>query len=223
MIMKKIFTLLLASSFILSNADAQTKFNVKAGVNRSGWSGDAISNFNNLLEFADGYVNTSNKTGFYAGVSAEIPLSNSFALEGGLGYSLKGYSLKGNIAADKLEFLGAGASANLNSHYIDMPVYLKANIGEGFHVYAGPQVSYLLKNDLRVKAGALGFNLFNQNYDVTDQFNKVDVALSGGVGYTFNNGVTINAGYDHGLSRLDKNGNMNAYNRNVKVGLGFRF
>jgi hypothetical protein len=223
MIMKKIFTLLLASSFILSNADAQTKFNVKAGVNRSGWSGDEISNFNNLLEFADGYVNTSNKTGFYAGVSAEIPLSNSFALEGGLGYSLKGYSLKGNIAADKLEFLGAGASANLNSHYIDMPVYLKANIGEGFHVYAGPQVSYLLKNDLRVKAGALGFNLFNQNYDVTDQFNKVDVALSGGVGYTFNNGVTINAGYDHGLSRLDKNGNMNAYNRNVKVGLGFRF
>ena len=221
--MKKIFTLLLVSAFVYTNVDAQTKFNVKAGINRSGWQGDAVNNFNNLLEFADGYINTSTKTGFYAGVSAEIPLSNAFALEGGLGYSLKGYSMKGNIAADKLDFLGAGATANLNSHYIDMPVYLKANITEGLHVFAGPQVSYLVKNDLRVRAGAMGFNLFNQKYDVTDQFNKVDVALSGGLGYTFNNGLTLQAGYDHGLSRIDKNGNMNAYNRNVKVGVGFRF
>jgi len=33
----------------------------------------------------------------------------------------------------------------------------------------------------------------------------------------------VNAGYDHGLSRLDKNSNFKSYNRTFKVGVGFRF
>ena len=63
--------------------------------------------------------------------------------------------------------------------------------------------------------------IFNE-YTAPD-FNKADVALTGGASYTFDNGFSINAGYDHGLSRLDKNSSFKSYNRTFKVGVGFRF
>ena len=53
--------------------------------------------------------------------------------------------------------------------------------------------------------------------------NSIDVGLTGGLGYQFNNGFSISASYDHGLSRLDKNENFKAYNQAVKVGVGFTF
>ena len=72
-------------------------------------------------------------------------------------------------------------------------------------------------------ARLLGFSLLRTNMDVTSYFNKADVAVTGGASYTFDNGFSINAGYDHGLSRLDKNSQFKSYNRTVKVGVGFRF
>jgi hypothetical protein len=221
--MKKIFTLVAVALIVITNVNAQTKFGIRAGVNHSSWKGDAINSFEDLLSMTDGYVTTSGKTGFHAGGYAEIPLSQTISLQPGVYYSQKGYQMKGTIAADKMDFLNATATAKLQSHYIDIPVYLKANLGGGFHIYAGPQVSYLAKNDLKVDAGALGFSVFNRNFDVTDQFNTVDVGVSGGIGYDFANGLTINAGYDHGLSRVDKNDNFKSYNRNLKVGIGWKF
>ena len=59
---------------------------------------------------------------------------------------------------------------------------------------------------------------------LADEGNEgVDVAIAGGVGYTFDNGFNIKAGYDYGLGKLDKNDNFKAYNRVVKLSLGFSF
>ena len=90
-------------------------------------------------------------------------------------------------------------------------------------VYAGPQVSYLVRSTLNAKLGVLGISLFNKGIDITGRFNKVDLGLSGGLGYQFDNGINIKAGYDHGLSRLDKNDNYDAYNRVVKISVGYTF
>ena len=84
-----------------------------------------------------------------------------------------------------------------------MPVLVKAEVARGLKIYAGPQLSYLVKNNLNLRAGALGFDVLNTNMDVTNQFKTVDVSLVGGVGYKFDNGLSIEAGYDHGLSRID--------------------
>lgn len=222
--MKKIFTLTLSAFFlIVATATAQTKFGVKAGLNSSSWKGNAVSNLNDLVEFADGYVVTKGRTGFHAGGFVQIPLSEVFSIEPGVYYSQKGYSLEGNMQIGKLDFLSASATADVQSHYIDVPVLVKANIAKGLQLFAGPQVSYLAKNNLRVQAGALGFNVFKRDMDITKQFNELDVALVGGIGYQFDNGFSINAAYDHGLSRLDKNSNFESYNRVFKIGVGFAF
>jgi hypothetical protein len=222
--MKKYF-LLIAVSFAASISFAQTKasFGAKAGIINSSMTGEAVNNFKDLLDFADGHISTSNRTGFYAGVNGNIPLGGTISVEPGIYYSQKGYTLKGDLNLKGLEFLGANASAKLQSQYLDMPVLLKANLGSGFNVFAGPQFSYLVQSDLRTQAGVLGFNLLDKTLDATDQFNRWDAAVTGGLGYTFKNGMNISASYDHGLSKLDKNQNMNAYSRGIRVGIGINF
>lgn len=222
--MKKIYTLSALIFFVaVTKMNAQVNVGIGAGLNHSSLKGEAMGSFNNLMELSNGMITTQPRTGLYAGGFVEMPLGGIFSLQPGVYYSQKGYSMKGELMGDKIEFLGAGARADLQSHYVDVPLVLKAELAKGLQLYAGPQLSYLVKSNLKMDAGLLGISLFKRNMDVTDNFNKADWAVTGGAAYTFNNGFFINAAYDHGLSRIDRNSNLESYNRNFKVGVGFKF
>ncbi len=221
--MKKQFLLFAFVAFYsISFAQSTTTFGIKAGISSAGLKGDAAESLNNLLDFSNGMITTGNRTGFFAGGFANIPLSGNISIEPGLYYTQKGYQMKGSLNVKGLEFLGANATANLNSQYLDIPLLLKANF-DGLQVFVGPQVSYLVKSDLKLKAGLLGFNLLNTNLDATSQFNRWDAGVTGGVGYQFKNGMNLNASYDYGLMKADANKNMDVYNRGFKLGLGISF
>jgi hypothetical protein len=222
--MKKIYTLAaVLLIFAVAPIKAQMKYGITGGLSHSSWKGDAVGNLNNLLDFADGMITTRARNGVFAGGFVEMPLGGGFSIQPGVYYSQKGYAMEGRVTADKLDFLGAGAKADLVSHYIDIPVVLKAEVAKGFQVYAGPQLSYLLKSNLKMDAGLLGISLFKRTMDVTENFNKADLGLTGGAAYTFENGFSVTASYDHGLSRLDKNSSFKSYNRGFKVGIGYTF
>jgi hypothetical protein len=104
-----------------------------------------------------------------------------------------------------------------------MPVLAKVYVAKGFHLFAGPQVSYLANNTVRARASVLGFSLLNQELNTTNNFQKWDVGLTGGLGYKFENGINLQASYDHGLRRLDAQNNFDTYNRVAKVSLGYEF
>ncbi len=223
--MKKLSFILLVTVISVSALAQKTDatFGVKAGLSNAGFRGDAVGNLNDLLDFADGMITTNNRTGLFAGVYATVPLGGAISLEPGLYYTERGYELKGELGIKGLEFLGANAKAQLQQQYIDIPVLLKADLGGGLQVFAGPQVSYLAKSNLKTTAGVLGINLLNRTMDATDQFNRWDMAVTGGVGYQFKNGLNLSASYDYGLSKVDANKNVNGYNTAFKVGVGFRF
>lgn len=222
--MKKIFTLT-AIILLLSGAAgfAQVKTGINAGLNNSKWGGDAMGSLGSLIGFTNDIVTTQPQNGVYVGGFAEIPLTPVLSVQPGIYYSQKGYGMRVEVTGKNIGFLNAGGNIRVQSHYIDIPLLLKAQVAKGLQVYAGPQVSYLAKSNLKTDAGLLGFSLFKSTTDITSQFNKVDLALAGGIGYTFDNGFSINIGYDHGLSRLDKNSITNTYNRTFKAGIGFRF
>jgi hypothetical protein len=203
-------------------AQTTPSFGVRAGVSSATMRGEAANNLNDLLDFTQGNITTSGHTGFFGGAYVNIPVSEQFSIEPALYYSQKGYELRGALNIKGLDFLGANAKAKLTSNYIDLPILLKGNFS-GFQVFAGPQISYLANADLKTTAGLLGFNLLNKTMDATEQFNRWDAGVTGGVGYQFANGLNISASYDHGLSKADKNKNMEAYNRAFKVGLGISF
>ena len=207
----------------LVTSKAKPTFGIRAGILSSGIRGEASNNLNDLLNFANGMITTSNHTGFYAGGYASIPVSAGISLEPGAFYSQKGYEMTGSIDNKTLGFLGANAKAILQSEYIDLPVLLKANLGSGLQIFAGPQFSYLVKANLNTTAGLLGIDLLNNDMDVTKQFNQWDAAVTGGIGYKLSNGININASYDYGLSKIDKNQSSKAYNHAFKVGVGIEF
>jgi len=221
--MKKQF-LLLASVAVsaLSMAQSKPSFGVRAGLSSYSMKGDAVSNLNNLLDYTNGYVTTTGHSGFFAGANASIPVSDLVSIEPGVYYTQKGYEMDGQFNLKGVEFLGASAKAKLTSHYIDVPLLLKLNFN-GLQLFAGPQVSYLAKADLKTTAGVLGFNLLNKTMDATNQFSRWDAGVTGGIGYQFVNGVSLSASYDYGLSKVDANRNLDSYNRGFKLGLGMKF
>lgn len=208
------------SSALQTTNTLKPTFGVRAGVLSSGIRGEASGNFEDLLGFANGMVTTNNRTGFYAGGYASIPIGAGISLEPGVFYSQKGYELTGTLEGKTVGFLGANAKAKLQSDYLDIPVVLKANLGGGLQLFAGPQFSYLMKANLNTTAGLLGIDLLDNNMDVTKQFNQWDAAITGGIGYKLSNGININASYDYGLSKIDKNQNTKAYNHAFKIGVG---
>lgn len=221
--MKRNAILVLMGILLSGGLYAQVRFGIRAGANFSKWAGDDLQVIEDLLEKTDGYVVTKGKTGFHLGGYVDIPISDVFSFEPGLQYSKKGYSIQGDLQIPVLKILALNAGARVQSHYIDMPLYLKAYPVKGFTVFAGPQVSYLVRSTLNAKLGVLGISIFNRGFGITERFNRVDMGLSGGAGYQFDNGLNIQAGYDYGLSKLDKNDNYDAYNRVVKVSLGYTF
>lgn len=205
---------------VAAMAQSTVSFGVRGGVVNSSIKGDAAQNLQSLIEYTGGALTTENKTGYFAGGFVNIPVSEQFSIEPGITYTQKGYTVRGQFGIDGKDLIGAKSELTLG--YVEVPVLAKANFS-GLQLFAGPQVGYLTNAGLHTKAGALGFNFINDKRDVKDQFNDVDVSLTGGVGYQFANGLRLQASYDHGLSRINSGQSMEAYNRAVKVGIGFQF
>lgn len=213
--------LLIASIIIstLANAQVTPSFGIRIGATSSGMRGDAVNNLKDMLDFTNGMITTSDRTGFFAGGFASFPMDNVLSFEPAIYYSQKGYEMKGELGLKGVEFLGANAKAKLNLQYIDIPVMIKANFG-GLQLFGGPQFSYLASANLRTTAGVFGFNLLNKKMNASNQFNKMDIAVTGGIGYQLTSKINILALYDYGLSKVDANKNLNSYNRSIKVGIG---
>ena len=220
---QKIFLTLISGLLLIGTANAQVSFGIRAGANFAKWQGDDLQVIENIVDKTNGYITTKGVTRFHVGGYVDIPVTHGITFEPGLEYSKKGYSMKGDLQVNALKFLGVNVGLQVQSHYIDMPLLIKVDVVKGLNVYAGPQFSYLVRSTLNAKAGVLGINLFNRGYGITSQFNRIDMGLTGGVGYKFDNGFNVQAGYDYGLSKLDKNNNYNAHNRVIKVSVGFSF
>ncbi|MFD3001580.1 porin family protein [Pontibacter toksunensis] len=242
--MKKIFLLIaVAFSLIVSDASAQKRpgyinpeqpyntqkqqskvsFGIRAGVNLADWEGETMQSVQDLVDMSGGSFSQQMRTGFYAGGYVSIPILPGLEIEPGLQYSQKGTVLTGKIPLEQVEFLNTNVTITNKAEYLDMPVLAKVYVGEGFHIFAGPQVSYLLSNKVKAEAGALGFKALNQEFDMKSGFREFDVALTGGLGYKFTNGFNVSAGYDYGLNSIDDNGSFDTFNRVVKASVGFTF
>ena len=215
--------LLVAFTTVTITTNAQVKPVIKAGVIQSTWKGEARQSFDQLVDRTDGYITTRNRTAFYVGAGIELPISDIVSIEPSLLYTQRGYGIKGNLTINDMKIEALDARATSQMHYIDLPVLLKVKPAAGLQLFAGPQVSYLVKNNLRADVAVLGFSLINSDLDITDQFNRWDVGVTGGVGYEFANGIGISAAYERGFQRLDKNQNFKAFNEGYKAGLTYRF
>ncbi|MBK9531127.1 MAG: outer membrane beta-barrel protein [Chitinophagaceae bacterium] len=78
---------------------------------------------------------TKGKKGPHIGGYVRIPMGEVFSFEPGLQYSKKGYSIKGDFQIPVLKYFGINIGAQVQQHYIDIPLVIKANVVKGLQVF----------------------------------------------------------------------------------------
>jgi opacity protein-like surface antigen len=185
---------LLVAAPVAAAAQTGMTFGVKAGVNSSTVKDEGNSEIGRLL-------------GLIGGVAIGGNITDA------IGIQVEGlYSQRG--AKDESE----APEFKLKTNYIDVPVTLNVGGGSGstrFNLFTGPQVSFLLS----AEASAEGVEL-----DIKDQLESMDLGWTVGAGALFNDKITLDARYTHGLKNMSKNelDNDEVKNRTFSVMVGIR-
>ncbi|MDP3682238.1 MAG: porin family protein [Flavobacterium sp.] len=181
---KLIFASLVITFMTLTNANAQdsaSKFGVKGGVNFSNLYTEDVDD-NNVL------------TGFNVGFFAKLPISNNIALQPEISYTGKGAELVYNNSL-------VSGTAQFKLDYIEVPLLLVVNVTKNFNIHAGPYAAYMVSAKTTNKSDSGSYN-FEDNID-TDDFNKFDAGLAGGVGIDLEP-VSFGVRYNYGLTKIGK-------------------
>lgn len=134
------------------------------------------------------------RPGLNIGIAGEYRFSQRFALEPGLYYSMQGY-----------QYDNEGMTARLQCDYLNIPVYAKAYLFKGFHVFAGPQLGINVR--AKVKDMIISYTpgyIRRITGSVKENVNKFDFSLGVGAGYLFDFGLTVSANYNIGLTNIYK-------------------
>ncbi|HLW14891.1 MAG TPA: porin family protein [Flavobacteriaceae bacterium] len=168
---------------------------------------------------AKGGVNFSNitnsdmdsKTGFHIGVLAEVFFSEQFSLQPEILYSTQGAELKGDYS-----------TAKYNLDYVSVPVMAKYYVVDGFNIQVGPQFSFLSKAEAKGEIDGIG----SGTLDIKDNTESFDFGLNFGLGYQLPVGVFVDARYNLGLTKINKESisNMDDGKNSVfQISLGYKF
>jgi hypothetical protein len=188
----------------------ESRIGLKGGVNLSTLSIDD-NNDKNL------------KMGFHAGVFNKIGITDKFAIQPELLYSVKGvkYNFDDNVLAD--------GNAKFNLNYLDLPVKLVFNLSEDFEFQFGPYVSYLLNAILDTYAEVLGFWDIDGNDELDrENYNAFDFGVALGLGFDFDP-LVVGFNYNLGLTPVAKEDKVSrdildeAKNSVIQVYVGIKF
>jgi len=220
--MKKIFLSILLIAAI-SPVFAQTvKFGISGGLNES-----ILSIQNNPSN-----NNSSRLAGFNAGIFSDIDFGK-ISIEPGLFYTTKG---KNNISSATDAISGAifYSKSQVTYSYLQLPVNVLYNIHVGagkFFVGGGPYLAYGLSGKGKgtttvTQNGATTTN--DENYTLTfgstdNDVKRFDFGLGALGGFQLNNGVSINVGYQRGLTNIENTSTNTVKNNVITVSLGYAF
>ncbi len=178
---KLLLSALCITTFALSSAQSTSSFGAKGGVNFTNLYTKDVDD-NNML------------TGFHLGLVAEMPINELLSFQPEFLYSRKGAELKYD------NFFAEG-SAKFRLDYIEVPLLLRMNLIPNLSIQAGPYVAYMISADIKNDSSNDAFDSLT-DLDTND-FNKFDYGLSGGVEFDLNS-IGIGARYNYGLANIGK-------------------
>tara|TARA_B110000091_G_C13760728_1_gene452012 strand:+ start:788 stop:1348 length:561 start_codon:yes stop_codon:yes gene_type:complete len=184
---KKLWIAFFAVALIGKVNGQDVKLGIKLGTNIASVNG---SNANNL----------DSRTGFVFGVAAEILFTEKFSIQPELLYSAQGAQ--------------QGNDYRYDLNYVSVPIMAKYYIAKGFTVEAGPQFSFLLKDQL------VPIDTYNGVIENTDAEN-FDFGINAGLGYQFKSGIFFQTRYNLGLIAISENPDIK--NGVFQMTLGFQF
>lgn len=181
-------------------------YGIKAGVNFATWGGDVD--------------NTKSRTGFHAGFIAEFNAAPNFSIQPELLYSQQGVRFQDSGSVAGVPY---NQEVKGKFDYLTLPVLFKFYVVEGFNIYAGPQVGYLLSAKTDSDASVGSFYGSSSSDDIRDDSNDLDFGLTGGIGYDSPTGLFLQARYYAGLSNVNKDGDADIKNNVFQLSIGYKF
>ncbi|MDP2454831.1 MULTISPECIES: porin family protein [unclassified Kaistella] len=200
--------LVLGAAIAMSSLTFAQQFGVKGGMNVSSISKDG------------GLSDTSSKIGFNAGVFMNAPLAENFSIQPEVLY---------NDLGSKVTYGSNDQNSySTNLGYIAVPVMFQYNATPEFYLEAGPQVSFLVNANSKLKDGN-NSTITDWTKTAKDNLNTVDFGVGIGAGYYFTPQLALTARYVAGVTKIGNDDNIigKAYsdskNNNFQVGLAYKF
>lgn len=209
--------LVLCTLLVCATITAQTekvKIGIKAGLNIAS------------LTFDENELESSQKTGFTAGIMAEIPLAKNFSVQPEVLYSQQGMK----FSYSDIDVANSSYKSTINLNYLNIPVMLKYYVLKGLSVQAGPQIGILLKSNNKYQDNFLGYDN-HENYNLSDYTNAFDTSVNLGLGYQFKDKFYVDLRYNISYSDVFKEANSNGNyvinsdmrNRVFQITIGYFF
>lgn len=194
-----VLSLVNTSSFAQYDDDRLVYWGIKAGANFTTIRGnDAMGNS----------LNYDLKTGFHAGIKADMYVTENFYLRPELMYTLKGAESKNNSSSISHEL-----------SYVELPLsaVFKPEVGSGrFVLGAGPYIAYAVSGNKKIKAGGTTISLdaqFKNKISGTEYANSMlntayfvkplDWGANLFTGYELRNGLSIQINGQLGLAETN--------------------
>ncbi|MHC0445362.1 porin family protein [Flavobacterium sp. 3-218] len=210
--MKK--TMLVLCALFLSGAaiaqDQKVKLGIKAGLNMANLSVD------------ESELNSSDKTGFTAGLMVEIPLAKKFSVQPELLYSQQGSKFSYSDA----EVSNSNFKSTIKLSYLNIPVMLKYYVTKGLSVQAGPQIGILLKSNNEYQDNFLGYDN-KESMNLKEYSSGIDTSVNFGLGYQFRDKFYADARYNLSYSNVFKESDVSYFinsdmkNRVFQITIGY--
>lgn len=189
--------MLMSTTFI--SAQEYVYFGIKGGVNFSSFNGDGFESFDD----------PEGRTAFHLGLLAEIPVGERFSIQPEVLYSAQGYDIASLEDANDIEY---------QLDYINVPVLAKFYVFNRFSIEAGPQIGFLVQEEIDSNPGEDGGDVDLND----DQFKTVDFGVGLGASYKISN-FFISGRYNIGLSDIYDMEGVDAKNSVIQAGVGLMF
>lgn len=194
--MKKIsLVIILMVMSVAGFCQVQVAVGIKGGPN--------FANINTESTLGENY---KSRTGFHAGAFTLFKFTK-VGIQPEILFSQQGTTVEFN-------------SQNLeqNYSYINIPIMLKLYTVAGINLQAGPQFGFVSKAEVETLV-----NNVKVTSDVKDELKGSDLSLALGAGWDLPFGLTIDARYNLGLSKInDGNNSPDAKNQVFQVSVGFK-
>ncbi len=197
---------------------AQT-FSIKVGVNRANLSDFRGDQFSSLIKTDPG-------RSFHLETSMELPLTNTYSVEGGLRYSGRGHQYKYIFSR---EFFSREESVSFQSYYLDLPLRVKFTFQKGTckaYLFAGAYLGIGLHGkEMRTTIFSSGMKEENQTHVFGEEglFHRLDHGALAGGGVYFGP-VFLELSYSLGMANVYAGSYSpeSVKNRWISLSLGYR-
>jgi hypothetical protein len=168
---------------------------------------------------ADKYMDGAQMTGAaLIGAEFEYQATDKFSLAAGVNYGIQGVGVK-----DKKMSNVDAKNIRLELGYVKIPVMANYYFAKGWAVKAGVQFGFQTSANVKFRAES-GKTTIDYTEDVkSDAYETFDFSIPFGISYQFNKPWVIDARYQLGLTKINKEGDENHKNSVFMITVGYKF